>query len=140
MNRAIAWFAENKVTANLLMVVILAAGLISLKQIKLEVFPEFSSDVIMISVPYLGAPPEEVEEGVCVRIEEAIQDLEGIKKISSTAAEGVGSVTVEVQPAAIPASGDIKNRCRKCLHFRRTKKWRAGLYFPTRSSHRRHAG
>ncbi|MEE8207280.1 MAG: efflux RND transporter permease subunit, partial [Nitrospinaceae bacterium] len=80
------------------MVVILAAGIISLSQIKLEVFPEFSSDIITVSVPYLGAPPEEVEEGVCVRIEEAILDLEGIKKISSTASEGVGSVTVEVQP------------------------------------------
>ena len=98
MNRAIAWFAENRVAANLLMVVILAAGIISLSQIKLEVFPEFSSDIITVSVPYLGAPPEEVEEGVCVRIEEAIQGLEGIKKISSTASEGMGSVTVEVQP------------------------------------------
>ena len=54
MNRAIAWFAENRVAANLLMVVILAAGIISLSQIKLEVFPEFSSDIITVSVPYLG--------------------------------------------------------------------------------------
>jgi multidrug efflux pump subunit AcrB len=97
MNRAIAWFAENRVTANLLMIMILAAGSISLVRLKLEVFPEFSSDMISVSVPYLGAAPEEVEEGVCVRIEEAIQDLEGIKKINSTASEGVGTVAVEVE-------------------------------------------
>lgn len=97
MNRAIAWFAENRVTANLLMIAILAAGFLALTRIKLEVFPEFSADLISVSVIYLGAPPEEVEEGVCVRVEEAIQDLEGIKKITATAAEGVGTVAIEVQ-------------------------------------------
>ncbi|MCB0290193.1 MAG: efflux RND transporter permease subunit [Calditrichaeota bacterium] len=97
MNRLIAWFAENQVAANLLMIVIIAAGIISVASIKYEVFPEMSSDIITVSVVYRGGAPEEVEEGVCVRIEEAIQDLEGIKKLSSTAAEGLGSVTVEVK-------------------------------------------
>ena len=69
MNKAIAWFAENRVIANLLMITILAAGLSSLSQIKLEVFPEFSADIISVSVSYLGAAPEEVEEGVCIRRE-----------------------------------------------------------------------
>ncbi|MFC1513738.1 efflux RND transporter permease subunit [candidate division KSB1 bacterium] len=98
MNRAIAWFAENRVAANLLMFLILAAGFFSITQVKMEVFPEFSADMITVSVAYLGAAPEEVEEGVCVRIEEAVQDLEGIKKLTSTASEGVGSVTIEVEP------------------------------------------
>jgi len=97
MNGVIAWFAENRVAANLLMVCILAAGIISLSSIKLEVFPEFSADMISVSVVHLGATPEEVEEGVCVRIEEAVQDLEGIKRIKSTASEGVGTVLVEVE-------------------------------------------
>ncbi len=97
MNTAIAWFVKNRVTANLLMFVVVVAGLISLARIKLEVFPEFSSDMITVSVVYLGATPEEAEEGICLRIEEAIQDLEGIKKITGTAAEGIGSVTVEVR-------------------------------------------
>ena len=98
MNNLIAWFAENKVAANLLMIFLLVAGLITVSTIKLEVFPELSPDVINISVVYQGAAPEEVEEGVCVRIEEAIQDLPGIKKMSSTAAEGLGTVSVQVEP------------------------------------------
>jgi multidrug efflux pump subunit AcrB len=76
---------------------IVVGGLLTASSIKMEVFPEFQSDIITVSVPYLGAAPEEVEEGVCVRIEEALQDLEGIKKLSSTASEGQGSVTIEVQ-------------------------------------------
>jgi multidrug efflux pump subunit AcrB len=98
VNRAIAWFAENRVAANLLMIMIIAAGAIAVYTIKLEVFPELSSDIITVSVPYLGAAPEEAEEGVCVRVEEAIQDLEGIDKITSSASEGVGNVTIEVKP------------------------------------------
>ncbi len=98
MNNIIAWFANNRVAANLLMIFILVAGLISLFTIKLEVFPELSPNRISITVAYQGAAPEEVEEGVCVKIEETVQDLVGIKKITSVAAEGTGTVTVEVRP------------------------------------------
>ena len=98
MNRAIAWFAENSVAANLLMVVILASGLITIGGIELEIFPEFSADVVTVSVVYRGAAPEEVEEGVCVRIEEAVQSIEGIERIRSTASENRGSVNIELMP------------------------------------------
>lgn len=97
MNGLIAWFAKNKVVANLMMVTILAAGMISISSIKMEVFPEFSADMVSVSVLFLGATPEEVEEGICIRIEEAVQDLEGIKKITATASEGVGTVNIEVE-------------------------------------------
>ncbi len=98
MKRAVAWFAENRVAANLMMIIILVAGILSAVGIKKEIFPEMSVDMISVRVPYLGASPEEAEEGVCVRVEEAIQGLEGIKKMTSTAAEGAGSVLVEVMP------------------------------------------
>ena len=98
MNRAIAWFAENSVAANLLMVTILASGILAIASLEVEHFPEFSSDVISASVVYRGAAPEEVEEGVCVRIEEAVQSLEGIKRIRSTASENRGSVNIELLP------------------------------------------
>jgi multidrug efflux pump subunit AcrB len=98
MNNIIAWFAENKVAANLLMVFLIVAGFITLSTIRLEVFPELSPDLINVSVIYQGAAPEEVEEGVCVRVEEAIQDLPGIKKMTSTASEGMGMVSVQVEP------------------------------------------
>ncbi|RKX34457.1 MAG: acriflavin resistance protein [Verrucomicrobia bacterium] len=93
----IAWFARNPVAANLLMAVIMAAGLFTAVTIKKEVFPEFSIDQVVVSVPYRGGSPQEVEEGVVVRIEEAIQAVDGIKKIRSRAIEGFGIVTVEMR-------------------------------------------
>ena len=75
MNNWIAWFARNSVTSNLLMLTIIAAGLLSLNSISLEVFPEISSESLSVIVAYPGSSPEEVEEGICVRVEEAIQDL-----------------------------------------------------------------
>ena len=97
MNKMLSWFARNGVAANLLMLTIVVGGLLTISSIKMEIFPEFEADLIVVSVPYLGAAPAEVEVGVCVRIEEAIQDLEGIKKLSSTASEGVGTISLEVE-------------------------------------------
>ena len=96
MKRAIAWFAENHVAANLIMVLMIVGGLATLPVIKQEVFPEIETDAITTSVVYRGAAPEEVEEGICVRIEEEIEGIEGIKRITSTANEGVGVVTAEL--------------------------------------------
>ncbi len=93
----IAWFARNGVAANLLMAAIFAWGLHAVfQQIPLEVFPSFELDVITVRVPFLGAAPAEVEEGVTVKIEEAIYDLEGIKELRSSAAENLGTVIVNV--------------------------------------------
>jgi multidrug efflux pump subunit AcrB len=112
MRGALSWFAANSVVANLLMILIVAAGLFTIPSITKEIFPEFSIDIISISVRYLGAAPEEVEEGVSVRIEESIQDLEGIKEITSVSAEGVGTVLVELEPGTDPREmlNDIKAR------------------------------
>lgn len=92
----LAWFAGHHVAANLLMAGILIAGAMSLFQTKLEVFPEFDTDTINIQVPYRGATPAEAEEGVCIRVEEAIASIEGIKRLRSAAMEGMGTVTVEL--------------------------------------------
>ncbi len=97
MNRLIDWFARNGVAANLLALFVVVAGLVTLWTIKIEVFPEFSMGYISITVPYPGAAPEEVEEGITVKIEEQIQGLPGIKRIQSTAAEGVGTVLVQLE-------------------------------------------
>ena len=94
----IAWFADNHVAANLLMAVLLIGGLVTALTIKKEIQPRVDINFVSINVPYLGAAPEEVEEGVCVKVEEAIQDLEGIEEITCTAREGMGSISVEVNP------------------------------------------
>ncbi len=100
MNGMIEWLAKNPVAANLTMVFIIVTGIASTFMVKAEVFPEIDLDRINIQVPYLGAAPEEVEEAVNVRIEEAIQGLDGIKQIQSTAAEGMGTVMVELELGA----------------------------------------
>jgi multidrug efflux pump subunit AcrB len=96
MKGAIAWFAENSVAANLLMVLVLAAGLAALPSIKQQTFPDVDVDIIQIGVPYLGASPSEVEEGVCIRIEEELQGVDGIDQMTSSSAEGACGVTLEI--------------------------------------------
>ena len=100
MKGAIEWFARNGVAANLMMVFIMMSGIIAVTTVREELMPEIELDRISIQVPYLGAAPEEVEEAVTIRIEEAIQGLDGIKQIQSTAAEGMGTVTVELELGA----------------------------------------
>ncbi len=92
----INWFARNSVAANLLMFILLLGGLYTVVTIKKEIQPRIETNFITINVPFLGATPLDVEEGVVVKIEEAIQDIEGIKEIVSTARRGNGSVQVEV--------------------------------------------
>ena len=97
MKGIIDWFARNSVAANLLMVFIVVTGSIAVVSIKEEVFPELTLDRIAVEVPYLGAAPKEVEEAVNVRIEEAVQGIDGIKQIQSTANEGMGMVMIELE-------------------------------------------
>ena len=112
MNRIIAWFVDNSVAANLFMCVLVVGGLLALPAIHLEEFPSVDTKVIQVTVEYLGAAPEEVSEGVCVRIEEAIEGAEGIDTIRSTAVEGVCAVIIELVESAdsSDALDEIKNR------------------------------
>ena len=93
----IAWFARNNVAANLLMVSILVVGMFSYQSINKKMFPEFNPNSIQVMVAHLGAAPEEVEQSVILKVEEALEDIEGIKRITSTANEGVGIVNIELQ-------------------------------------------
>ncbi|MEM7349560.1 MAG: efflux RND transporter permease subunit [Acidobacteriota bacterium] len=113
MNGIIPWFARNTVAANLLMMMIIIAGFQSLTaKVTKEVFPSFSVDLITVTVPYLGAAPEEVEEAVCVRIEERVADLESVKRVRSTASEGAGTVIIELLDGVDTreALDDVKTR------------------------------
>ncbi len=95
----ITWFARNPVAANLLMGVLLVGGLVTALTIKKEVLPKNEINIVTISVPYLGAGPQEVEQGVCLKIEESIQDLEGIEELRCTATEGLGTVNAVIDLA-----------------------------------------
>ena len=108
----IAWFANNSVAANLLMLSLIVGGLFTAVTITKEVQPRIETNYVTVSVPYRGATPRDVEEGVLIKIEEAIQDLEGVREIISTAREGSGSVTVEIEASydITEALDNIKSR------------------------------
>ena len=77
--------AGHPVAASLLMLALLIGGFVSAMRVKQEVFPEFSLDVIGISVPYPGAGPEEVETGIILSVEDSVRGIEGVKRVTSTA-------------------------------------------------------
>ena len=96
MKRAVEWMSSNRVAANLLMVLIIFSGFVALRSINQEVFPEMDLDIVQISVVYPGASPEEIEESIIVKIEEALEGIEEIDEIKAVASENIASVTVEI--------------------------------------------
>jgi HAE1 family hydrophobic/amphiphilic exporter-1 len=96
MNALGKWSVEHRVSVNLIMVFLIVAGFFTVINMKREMFPQFSLDMINIGVTYPGASPEEVEEGICIKIEEQLKSLENIKTMYSTSLEGHGSVTLEL--------------------------------------------
>ncbi|SMF97580.1 Multidrug efflux pump subunit AcrB [Methylomagnum ishizawai] len=94
----IGWFAANPVAANLLMLLILIGGTVGALTMDKEVFPRFSPQLVEVRAVYPGAGPVEIEESVCVRIEEAIYDLPGVKRLNTEITEGECLVKVAILP------------------------------------------
>lgn len=115
----VAWMATNSVAANLLMLTLVVGGTTMLFNVKQEVMPEFQMSIITISVPYPGASPAEVEQGIILAIEEGVRGFDGIKKVSSTASEGMASVRVELteKTDAGKSLQDIKNAVDRITTF-----------------------
>lgn len=110
----IAWFARNSVAANLMMLAVMAAGVWTLwmDKIPLEVFQDVPSRFISVNVPYPASSPEETEETIVIKIEEAIQQVGGIKHVNSTAGSSGGTVFIEVEEGQEPrrVMEDVKIR------------------------------
>ncbi len=100
----IYWFASNPVASNLLMVCLVIGGLYSAWTLKKEMFPATSINQVQISMAYPGAAPDEVEKGICVKVEDAVTGLEGIDKTTCVANEGVARANIEVG-----SDYDVKN-------------------------------
>ena len=94
----IEWMARNSVAANLMMILLLAGGFWMAMQVQKEVFPEFELDMVQVSVSYPGAAPSEVEQGILLPVEEAVQGIQSIKEMTSTAREGSGTISLELVP------------------------------------------
>ncbi|MCX7554355.1 efflux RND transporter permease subunit [Marinicella sp. S1101] len=92
----IYWFASNPVAANLMMVCLLIGGLYSAWTMKKEMFPATSVNQVQITMAYPGAAPDEVEKGICVKVEDAVTGLEGIDKTTCVANEGFANASIEI--------------------------------------------
>lgn len=112
MRGAVKWFTRNHVAGNFLMLAVLLAGFTTWFKLKKEIFPDIAIDAVMVRVPYPNATPEEVERGVSVPVEEAVADLQGIKKLRSSSAQSMGSVIIEVENGydTRDVMGDVKSR------------------------------
>ncbi len=119
MRGPIAWMAKNSVAANLLMIVILIGGGLGASRIKQEVFPAFDLDLIRTTVAYPGASPAEVEQGIVLAIEEAVRGVDGVKRVTSGAAEGGGAVRAELLIDADPdrVLADVKSQVDRIRSF-----------------------
>jgi len=115
----LAWMAGNSVAANLLMMTFIVGGLMAVSGIRQEVFPSFDIDVISVRVVYPGASPSEVEQGIILSVEEAVRGLDGVKRVTSSAIDGVGSVNAELLSGADgnKVLQDIKNEIDRITSF-----------------------
>ena len=115
----LAWFAHNHVAANILMMLLMGGGLATALTMTVEIFPEVDPRTVTVTVPYPGSTPDEVEESINRRIEEAITGIEGIKKVRSVAAEGVGTVTAELEDNVDDREilDDVKSAVEKIQNF-----------------------
>jgi multidrug efflux pump subunit AcrB len=113
MRKLVTAFAQNTVFANILLAMFFMAGGLALSSMVRETFPEFSLDMITIKVIWPGADPEEVEEGICRKIEEAIDGIDGIKQYNTISSENVGMAYVEVSEDY--EVDDVKERVRNVV-------------------------
>ena len=100
MRTPITWFVKNPVASNLLMWIFLVGGFIAYSNLNQEEFPDIDFGVIQVSIPYLGATPEESETGVCLRLEESLEGVENIDTLTSTAREGGCDATLQLANGA----------------------------------------
>ncbi len=92
----VAWMAGHSVAANLLMLLLLGGGILGALRIKQEFLPSFDEDIVRVTVPYPGASPEEVEQGIILAVEEAVRGLDGVEEVVSSAREGRGVINIEL--------------------------------------------
>ena len=94
MNGIIQWWARNSVAANLLMAAILLAGIVGFVRINREINPYVEIPGARVSVLWVGASPQDIEEQIVTRLEEAVSRVHGIDQLWSVSSENVGSVVV----------------------------------------------
>ena len=102
MKPVIQWAVKNAPAMNTLMIAVLVVGSLSMVNMRREMFPEFELEIILVRVPYPGASPADVEEGICQKVEESVRSIAGIKKQTSVAREGSGYLVLELELGVDP--------------------------------------
>lgn len=97
MRSVISWAISNAPGMNVVMIAFMAIGALAMMNLRRETFPAFELEVVMATVPYPGATPEDVEEGICQKIEESVRSIDGIKQVTSIAQESAGYVLIELR-------------------------------------------
>ena len=100
MKNLIAWSVKNWQAMNVVMIGVLVMGAFSLSRLRRDFWPDFELFVLSVSVQYPGASPDEIEEGILEKIEESIRTVDGIDEMTSSAREGIGTITLELDSDA----------------------------------------
>ncbi|MCD6288328.1 MAG: efflux RND transporter permease subunit, partial [Candidatus Hydrogenedentes bacterium] len=113
MKNFIRLFVRNRVFANVLLLIIVVVGVLASHEMIREFFPETQVDIVNVVVPFPGADPEEVEEGISRKIEDAIENVEGIKRYHTYSSENVGRAVIEVADGA--DMSEVTDRVRNAI-------------------------
>ena len=120
MRSVIRWAIRNSPAMNTFLIATLILGALSFIVMRREVFPNFALEIVLISVPYPGATPDEVEEAICQKLEAAVYNLDGVKKVSSVANENAGFVILELKSSVKdvqPVLNDVRSAIDQISNF-----------------------
>ena len=115
----IGFFVHHRVAANLVMLVMLLGGVLALTRMNIQFFPTFALDVVSVRVVWSGASAEDVEQGITNPLEQRLRSVDGLKKMTSTSAQGVSSITLEFEEGTNPiqALDDVRQQVDEFTNF-----------------------
>ena len=121
MESLIRWWVRNPVAANLLMLIIVTAGWLGLRDIEKEAFPTVQPDIVQVELIWPGASPKEVEQQVVQRVEERLKNVSNVYRVTSEARESSGTLTIETYPGVELNTflNDVKNAVDSITSFPR---------------------
>ena len=108
----IGFFVHHKVAANLVMLVMLLGGALGIARMNIQFFPSFALDVVSVRVVWSGASAEDIEKGITNPLEQRLRSLDGLKRMTSTSAQGIANITLEFQEGSDPvlALDDVRQQ------------------------------
>lgn len=120
MKPIITWAIRNSPAMNTLLIASLLIGAVSMVVMRREVFPNFELEILLVTVAFPGATPEEVEEGICQKVESVVSNVEGVKKMTSVARESSGFVILELSSDVTdvqPVLNDVRSQIDQISSF-----------------------